>query len=207
MLSKPPTSHPNIPTGRRGVALALLSRTKNPSQLARAIYLSPETVAHTTITGHDAEAIGETLGIKPVDPSYFFTEDRWKKHRLGLGLPVTPYPPGQTPTEEEHGEPLDQMPTGTVGAVALDLRGCIASVTSTGGRGNRIVGRIGDTAQMGAGFWAEEWEEKRFFKRVLNKLQGRRQTRAIGMSCTGNGDVTLLPLLTVPRSSLSDPLR
>lgn len=38
------------------------------------------------------------------------------------------------------------MPKGTAGAVALDANGCIASVTSTGGRTNKPVGRIGDTA-------------------------------------------------------------
>jgi len=189
MLSKPPASHPDIPATRRGSALTLLTRTKNPSQLARAIYLSPELAPHTTLSGHEAESFGEKLGIEQVHPSYFFTEDRWMKHRRGLGLPDEPYPSGQTPSEAESWETLDQMKTGTVGAVALDCRGCIASVTSTGGGTNKVVGRIGDTAQMGAGFWAEEWKEKRrFFQRMTNKLLGRPQTRAIGVSATGMGD-------------------
>jgi beta-aspartyl-peptidase (threonine type) len=175
--------------------LTLLTRTKNPSKLARAIYLSPEIVPHTTLSGHEAESVGKELGIEQVDPSYFFTEDRWKKHRHGLGFPDEPYPPGETPSEAGSWETLDQTQTGTVGAVALDCRGCIASVTSTGGGTNKMVGRIGDTAQMGSGFWAQEWKEKpRFFQKVLNKLLGRRQTRAIGVSATGTGDVNLLSL-------------
>lgn len=194
MLSKPPASHPNTPSARRGFSLALLTRTKNPSQLARAIYLSPEIVPHTLLSGHEAECVGENLGIEQVDPSYFFTEERWKEHRHGLGLPDGPYPPRQSPSKNEPQGFLDQMPAGTVGAVALDCRGCIASVTSTGGRTNKMVGRIGDTPQMGSGFWAEEWKEERIFKKLLNKLRGRRQRHAIGVSGTGDGDVNLLPL-------------
>ena len=172
MLSKPPASHPDVPPTRRGFALTLLTRTRNPSQLTRALYLSPETVPHTMLSGREAEFVGEGLGIEMVDPSYFFTEQRWKEHRHGLGLPDEPYPPGQSPSEGEPWESSDQMPTGTVGAVALDCRGCIASVTSTGGKTNKMVGRIGDTPQMGSGFWAEEWEENRLVKKFFNKLRG-----------------------------------
>ena len=148
------------------------------------------------LSGHEAESVGEGLGIERVDPSYFFTERRWKEHRRGLGLPDEPYPPGQSPSPDEPWESLDQMPTGTVGAVALDCRGCIASVTSTGGKTNKMVGRIGDTPQMGSGFWAEEWEEDRLVGGVSDELHGRRQTRAIGVSGTGDGDVSLPLLLT-----------
>ena len=192
MLSKPPASNPDVPSTRRGFALTLLTQTRNPSQLARSIYLSPEAVPHAMLSGHEAEVVGEELGIERVDPSYFFTERRWKEHRRGLGLPEKPYPPGQSPSKDDPLEPLDQMPTGTVGAVALDYHGCIASVTSTGGKTNKMVGRIGDTPQMGSGFWAEEWKESRLLKKALNKLHGRCQTRAIGVSGTGDGDVSLL---------------
>jgi len=140
------------------------------------------------LSGREAEAIGKRMGIETVDPSYFFTEQRWKEHQRGLGLDDEPYPPGQNPSEGEPEDSLDQMPAGTVGAVALDCRGCIASVTSTGGKTNKLVGRIGDTPQMGCGFWAEEWREGGLVRRVLNKLRGRRPVRAIGVSGTGDGD-------------------
>ena len=156
------------------------------------------------LSGHEAEAIGKGMGTEIVDPSYFFTEQRWKEHRRGLGLPDEPYPPGQNPSKDEPEVSLDPMPTGTVGAVALDCRGCIASVTSTGGKTNKMVGRIGDTPQMGCGFWAEEWRECRFVRRVLNKLHGRRSVRAIGVSGTGDGDVNL-PVSNGPHSRLSIP--
>jgi L-asparaginase / beta-aspartyl-peptidase len=185
MLSKPPASHPHIPASRRGLALTLLTRARNPSQLVRALYLHPELVPHTALSGATAEDIGAGLNEPLVDPSYFFTQKRWKEHRLGLGLPVEPYP--YPPKEGEPEIPLDQMPTGTVGAVALDVRGCIAALTSTGGLTNKLVGRIGDTPTMGSGFWAEEWKAHGWFNRIFP-----RKKVAVGLSGTGDGDVRFI---------------
>ncbi|KIK00383.1 hypothetical protein K443DRAFT_679191 [Laccaria amethystina LaAM-08-1] len=188
MLSKPPASHPEIPSSRRGLGLTLLTRTKNPSHLVRALYLSPSLAPHTFLSGETAEDIGESLGETRVDPSYFYTDHRWKEHRRGLGLPEDPPPniPEQGPTFLS---PLDQLPTGTVGAVALDIRGCVACLTSTGGRTNKLVGRIGDTPLMGAGFWAEEWnDDSGWVRRCWNKFKGYQSKRAVGVSGTGDGD-------------------
>ena len=44
---------------------------------------------------------------------------------------------------------------GTVGAVALDSRGHLASATSTGGMTNKRWGRVGDSPVIGAGTWAD----------------------------------------------------
>ncbi|KDQ21829.1 hypothetical protein BOTBODRAFT_169022 [Botryobasidium botryosum FD-172 SS1] len=188
MLSKPPASHPSIPATRRGLALTLLTRARNPSKVASALYLSPDLAPHALLSGSNAEHIGEQLGEQLVDPSYFWTERRWKEHRSALGLPETPYPPGTSPSPDEPTSPfLDQLPTGTVGAVALDTRGCISCVTSTGGRTNKLVGRIGDTPSMGSGFWAEQWEVKGKLRRAWRKVLGKRE-RAVGVSGTGDGD-------------------
>jgi Asparaginase len=43
---------------------------------------------------------------------------------------------------------------GTIGAVALDIRGDLAAGTSTGGMANKHVGRVGDTPLIGAGIYA-----------------------------------------------------
>ncbi|CAN0871297.1 Isoaspartyl peptidase/L-asparaginase (Fragment) [Linum grandiflorum] len=43
---------------------------------------------------------------------------------------------------------------GTVGCVAVDSEGNLASATSTGGLVNKMVGRIGDTPVIGAGTYA-----------------------------------------------------
>lgn len=206
MLSKPPAAHPTIPATRRGTSATLLTRIKNPSHLVRALYLAPTLAPHAMLSGVTAEAIGaEHLGVQTVHPSYFWTEARWREHRTGLGLPVEPPCP---PEKSEPGyetdseatevgslessklEPIDLMPTGTVGAVALDVRGCITAVTSTGGRTNKLVGRIGDTPLMGSGFWAEEWQRKgSLFKRVLDRLLGKPPHCGVGVSGTGDGDV------------------
>jgi len=170
MLSKPPSSRLDISQARRGFAVALLTRVKNPGKLARSLYLSPEKGPHAFLSGSYAESLAKSLGEELVDPSYFFTEHRWEEHRRGLGLPA----PTTMSTESIHA--FDPYPTGTVGAIALDVKGCIAVVTSTGGRTNKLVGRIGDTPLFGAGFWAEEWSRE----------DGTKQ--AVGISGTGDGD-------------------
>jgi beta-aspartyl-peptidase (threonine type) len=188
MLSKPPASHPGIPSNRRGFGLTLLTTTRNPARAARALYLNPQLAPHAFLSGLTAESLAESLGEERVDPSYYFTEARWREHRRGLGLPEEPLPnpgSGDEPTEN-----LDQLPTGTVGAVALDARGCISAVTSTGGRTNKLVGRIGDTPHMGSGFWAEQWSMRGFWRRVASKMKGRSIKRSVGVSGTGDGDVS-----------------
>ncbi|KAF9529290.1 L-asparaginase [Crepidotus variabilis] len=193
MVSKPPASHPAIPDTRRGLGLTLLTQTKNPSHLARALYLNPTSVPHTFISGETAEFLGQALGEELVDPSYFYTEHRWREHRRGLGLPEEPLPQTLDATPLKSSDtPLDSYPTGTVGAVALDVHGCISSVTSTGGTTNKLVGRIGDTPLMGGGYWAEEWNvppSKSVLKRLWRRCVGSKDTsRAVGVSGTGTGD-------------------
>ena len=190
MLSRPPSTHPSIPSTRRGVGITLLTHTRNPSKLARALYLAPSAAPHTMFSGTAAENLGEPFGIQFVDESYFFTEQRWREHRRGLGLPDEPLPYPSKPGDGQTRVPLDQLPTGTVGAVALDVRGCIASVTSTGGRTNKLVGRVGDTPSMGSGFWAKEWTVKGWPRRVWRRVRGKGKTVAMGVSGTGDGDVS-----------------
>ncbi|KAF7315308.1 hypothetical protein MIND_00045300 [Mycena indigotica] len=184
MLSKPPaTGDTGIPVSRRGVGITLLSHVKNPSKLARALYMAPTLLPHTFISGPTAELLAESLGEELVPSSYFFTKQRWIEHRRGLGLPDD---------DEKIGEELpllDLQPTGTVGAVALDIRGCIASLTSTGGRTNKLVGRIGDTPHMGSGFWAEQWPSSTgWVNRLLDRIRGTSSEQAVGISGTGDGD-------------------
>ncbi|KAJ3548393.1 hypothetical protein NMY22_g1273 [Coprinellus aureogranulatus] len=210
MLSEPPSSHPSIPPSRRGLGLTLLTRARNPSKHARALYLRPDLVPHTFISGAPAEDIAASLGEEIVDPAYFFTEHRWREHRRGLGLPEEPFPSSlnlidlgdcdeRDEEDDESAYPIDLMPKGTVGAVALDVRGCVAAVTSTGGRTNKLPGRIGDTPLMGAGFWAEEWDVDAeqgsimpgWLREVWKLFQPHTHASgkvAVGVSGTGDGD-------------------
>jgi beta-aspartyl-peptidase (threonine type) len=65
---------------------------------------------------------------------------------------------------------------GTVGAVARDARGGVAAATSTGGRVDKRVGRVGDSAVVGAGTYADD--------------------EAGACSATGNGEAILRVGLT-----------
>lgn len=188
MLSKPPSTHTSLPASRRGLALTLLTKARNPCKLARDLYLSPSLTPHVLLSGTVAETLGSA---ELVDQDYYFTEHRWREHRRGLGLPEEPLPPGHSPSHPPNDIPLDQMPQGTVGAVALDVRGCIAAVTSTGGKTNKQVGRIGDTPQTGTGFWVEEWKTECWLRRVWSKLRGKGTRIAVGVSGTGDGDVCI----------------
>jgi L-asparaginase len=53
----------------------------------------------------------------------------------------------------------EYLSQGTAGCVALDQYGTLCVATSTGGLTNKLPCRIGDTPTIGAGFWAEEWDE------------------------------------------------
>ena len=136
---------------------------------------------HAFLSGAPAEDLS---GLPLVDPSYFYTATRWREHRRGLGLPED----DMNEDEGEEERTLDMMPKGTVGAVALDVRGCIAVCTSTGGRTNKLPGRIGDTPHYGAGFWAEKWSTQR---RWWAPRWWQKKVRAVGVSGTGDGDVRL----------------
>ncbi len=61
---------------------------------------------------------------------------------------------------------------GTVGAVACDSNGNLAAATSTGGMTNKKFGRVGDTALIGSGTYADN--------------------AACAVSCTGHGEFFIL---------------
>lgn len=57
---------------------------------------------------------------------------------------------------EEASPPNGDSQLGTVGCVAVDGNGNLATATSTGGLVNKMVGRIGDTPIIGAGTYANK---------------------------------------------------
>ncbi len=120
-------------------AVAGVSRTRSPVQLARAVM---EKSPHLMFMGAGADALGRELGLPEVTPDYFVTEQRFRQlkeaHEKGV---IT----------------LDHDSAfGTVGAVARDAQGHLAAATSTGGLTNKHPGRIGDTPVIGAGTFADD---------------------------------------------------
>jgi beta-aspartyl-peptidase (threonine type) len=110
-------------------AVASVSRVKNPIKLARYIM---EHTEHVMMAGPGAEKIAEQGRLELVDPSYFYSEDRLKSVKK-----------------------QKDKKNSTVGALAMDKLGNIAAGTSTGGRSNKLPGRIGDSPIIGAGTWAQ----------------------------------------------------
>ena len=122
-----------------------LARVKNPISLARAVM---ENSPHVMIVGEGAELFAEQIGVELVDREYFDTEERWQALQRVREAEAA---------ARSNGKELivsDQDRHGTVGAVALDREGNLASATSTGGNTDKRPGRIGDTPIIGAGTYA-----------------------------------------------------
>ena len=124
---------------KKAGAVAGVTIVKNPISAARAVM---DKSPHVMMAGKGAELFATTVGLEIVDPSYFWTEKRWKALQEDL---VKENQPQANP--EKH--------FGTVGAVALDSHGNLAAGTSTGGTTNKRFGRIGDSPIIGAGTYAE----------------------------------------------------
>jgi len=99
-----------------------------------------------------ADDFGIENGIENVSQTWLKTAlriaqwERWRKEKLRPGA-----------NDEDDGARLDHDGGfGTVGAVALDIHGNLAAATSTGGMTGKPDGRIGDTAIIGAGTWADD---------------------------------------------------
>lgn len=127
-------------TGRAG-AVAALQGFAEPVRVARRVM---DASPHVLLAGEGAAAFARTEGLVEIgDPSLWLTT-----------------PDGFEPADLDAGH-------GTVGAVALDREGRLAAATSTGGTYGALPGRVGDTAVIGAGTWADD---------------------NLAVSCTGEGE-------------------
>ncbi len=135
-------------------AVAGVTNIRNPISLARAVMEQSENVF---LLGAGAEEFAREhkLTIEPDD--YFFSELRFEQLKQAQQ---------ENKTQLDHSK--KNTGKGTVGAVALDSSGNLASATSTGGLTNKKYGRVGDTPVIGAGTYASN------------------QTCAV--SCTGYGE-------------------
>ncbi|MEM7187743.1 MAG: isoaspartyl peptidase/L-asparaginase [Bacteroidota bacterium] len=127
-------------------AVAGVTRVKNPIDLALEVMENSE---HVMLSGAGAEEFAALRDIELVDPSYFYTERRFrslqraKEREAQSKVAVLPYDPFIRSTK-----------FGTVGCAALDKNGNLAAGTSTGGMTNKRWNRIGDAPIIGAGTYA-----------------------------------------------------
>ena len=128
---------------KRAGSVAGLTIVKNPISAARAVM---EKSKHVMLIGRGAELFATSVGLEVVDPSYFWTERRWKS--LQEELLKESKPQAALPVADENR-------FGTVGCVAVDRDGNLAAGTSTGGTTNKRFGRVGDAPIIGAGNYAE----------------------------------------------------
>jgi beta-aspartyl-peptidase (threonine type) len=125
-------------------AVVAVERIRNPIRLARLVLDRSD---HMLLAGAGAEVFARENGLPLVDPKELITDREaqiWSKKS------------GNTAN------------FGTVGAVAIDSEGNLASGTSTGGTLFKYPGRVGDSALVGCGCYADN-------------LSG-------AISCTGHGE-------------------
>lgn len=111
---------------------------KNPVTLARRVM---EDSRHVFLLGEGAERFARKVEVQQVAPTYFTIERRLQQLQRAQAAGAEDF--------------ADEDPEkGTVGCVALDAQGRLAAATSTGGRTNKMIGRVGDSPIVGAGTYA-----------------------------------------------------
>ncbi len=124
-------------------AVAGVTTIKNPIAAALAVMTESP---HVMLSGKGAEQFAVEKGLEIVDPSYFYTERRYKSLQEALNDKD-----GDSSIRNRN----QIRKYGTVGVLALDRQGNLAAGTSTGGMTNKKYGRIGDTPIIGAGTYAD----------------------------------------------------
>jgi len=127
---------------RRAGAVAGILGPRNPILAARAVM---ERSRHVMLIGEGALAFCRQQDIAFAEPGYFYAEKRWFELQAELERRRR----GVAPIVDESCE------HGTVGAVARDRWGNLAAATSTGGMTGKAAGRVGDSAVIGAGIYAD----------------------------------------------------
>jgi beta-aspartyl-peptidase (threonine type) len=135
-------------------SVAGVTTIRHPVSAARAVM---EKSPHVMMVGAGAEKFAKQEKLEIVDPSYFYTEDRWRglqrAKREDTLKQLRIFDSLQKKSSLKQKENRDDK-YGTVGAVALDRNGNLAAATSTGGMTNKKFGRVGDAPLIGAGTYA-----------------------------------------------------
>ncbi len=133
-------------------AVAGVTRIKNPIDLAVAVM---DDSPHVMLAGKGAERFAEEQGFEMTDPSYFYTENRFRSLQRVKERENTDKDNNAGISYEEFNmSEYNDYKFGTVGCAALDKNGNLAAGTSTGGMTNKRWNRIGDSPVIGAGTYA-----------------------------------------------------
>lgn len=141
---------------KRCGAVSGLTTVVNAISLARLVM---EKTPHIYLGFEGAEAFAREQGVEMIDPADFITPENIQRLKQAKEANRVQIDYTQPIVKEEKKEaPIpegDQI--GTVGCVAVDKNGNLATATSTGGLVNKMVGRIGDTPIIGAGTYANSF--------------------------------------------------
>lgn len=150
-----------------------VSNIKNPILLARKIM---DNSGFVYLNGKGAEEFAKNMNLQFEDDKYFFSEYRYEQYLKSLK---------EDKVKLDHSENENAKKLfGTVGAVALDHSGNLSAATSTGGMTNVKFGRIGDSAIIGAGSYANN--------------------KTCAVSCTGNGEYFIRAVAAYDVSALME---
>jgi len=127
----------------RAGAVAAVQNIKNPISLARKIMDESE---HILLVGAGATRFAREHGVKTCRQDDLITDRELQRWRLAQGK--------KNSTTKDSFRRKDTA-FGTVGAVAMDKFGNIASGTSTGGTPNKFPGHVGDSPLIGSGTYAD----------------------------------------------------
>ena len=127
-------------------AVAAVQRIRHPVSLARMVLeLSP----HVLLVGDGAHHFASEHGMELCRQRDLLVGRELDRHlRVRDGE-------DDLVIREFDKDPLD-IHFGTVGAVACDSNGHVAAATSTGGTQDKLPGRVGDSAVIGAGTYADD---------------------------------------------------
>jgi beta-aspartyl-peptidase (threonine type) len=123
---------------RAAGAVAGMTRVANPVAAARLVM---ERTPHVLLAGEAADRFARAHGARTVDPASLVTDER----RRELERSAT-----RRPLRRRRGARPRRS------AVARDADGHLAAATSTGGLAGQLAGRVGDSAVIGAGTWADD---------------------------------------------------
>lgn len=133
----------------RGAGVALLRDIKNPIKAARMVF---EKTSHVLIAGPAARELAIANGLANANLRVSGKVLAWKEGLRKLESKRLSYLSRTSPQIIQH---FLAKSSDTVGALSIDSNGDLAAACSTGGVSLKLPGRIGDSAILGAGLYAD----------------------------------------------------